>query len=61
MEGGVTVAQTKAARRRNKQFYGKGPIGQPRYKRKSVAHLERREQQLREKSKTMAARKKRGK
>lgn len=54
----MTVAQTKAARRKFKLFYGKGPIGQPRYKRKSVMALERREQQLREKMKQMQGRKK---
>lgn len=54
----MTVAQTKAARRKFKLYYGKGPIGQPRYKRKSVRALELREQRYREQQKAMQGRKK---
>jgi hypothetical protein len=53
----MSVAQTRAARRKFKLCYGKVPIGHSRYKRKSVMAMERREQQLREKMKVMAGRK----
>lgn len=54
----MTVAQTRAARRKFKQYYrNDNPIGTPHYERKSVSAMERREKQLREKMKLMAARK----
>jgi hypothetical protein len=54
----VTIAQVKAARRKFRQYYRKdGPIGQPRYKRKSIIALDRREQMLRERQREMQARK----
>lgn len=53
----MSVAQTKAARRKFKLYYQRGPIGQPRYKKKSVRAMELREQRLRERMKEMAGRK----
>lgn len=54
----MTVAQCKAARRKFRLFYGKGPIGQPRFKKKSVMAMELREAQFREKQKSLVGRKK---
>lgn len=52
----MTIAQTKAARRKFRTYYKDGPIGQPRYKMKSTDKLARREREVREKMKLMAAR-----
>lgn len=53
----MTIAQCKAARRKFRRYYSKAyGIGQPYYKRKSTAAMERREQELRERQKIMAAR-----
>lgn len=53
----MSVAQTKAARRNFRKYYGKPIIGQPHYKRKSVAAMERAEQLRREKAQQMQGRK----
>lgn len=54
----MTIAQTKAARRRFQTYYRKdGPIGTPRYKRSSVDTQQRKLNQQLEKLRQMAARK----
>ncbi len=56
----MSVAQTRAARRKFRQYYQKnGPIGQPYYKRPSISTLERREAEFRAKRKAEQSRKKR--
>lgn len=53
----MTIAQCKAARRKFRQYYSKANgIGQPYYKRKSTAALERRERELLARQKEMTAR-----
>lgn len=53
----MTIAQTKAARRRFQTYYRKdNPIGTPIYKRKSVDKLARREREQREKMRQMQLR-----
>ena len=54
----MSVAQTKAARRRFREYYKKGVIGRPYYKRKSVSSQERREAEFRAKRKAEQNRRK---
>lgn len=54
----MTVAQTKAARRKFRAYYREGPIGQPRYKMKSISRMDRQEQKRRQLQQEMAARSK---
>jgi hypothetical protein len=53
----MSVAQTRAARRRFREYYGKPIIGRPHYKRKSVAAMDRAEANRRAKQAAMAGRK----
>lgn len=58
----MTVAQTRAARRKFKSYYRKdNPIGTPRFKRHSAAALDRKEAQFRERQKIFAQNKARSK
>lgn len=53
----MTIAQCKAARRKFRQYYRKdNPIGTPHYKRRSTLAMDRREQRVREKMRTMMGR-----
>lgn len=54
----MTIAQTRAARQRNRQFNKAGPLGQPRFHVPSVEKQQRKEMQRREKERGMIGRKK---
>lgn len=58
----MTVAQTKAARRKFKQYYRRdNPIGTPRFKRRSVEAQMRREAEFRKRQQIFAQNKSRSK
>jgi hypothetical protein len=53
----MSVAQTQAARRLFRSYYGKPIIGRPHYKTKSAAKLARREAEKAQKMRDMMSRK----
>lgn len=55
-ENDMSVAQTRAARRKFREYYGKPIIGRPHYRRKSASRMDRDEQRRRETARAIASR-----